>query len=65
MASQRESDLQQLAIKSKSKEALMIEEFTEEKNDIGAQCEQKLKAANERWNSRPSLLKDLETIKSL
>jgi len=72
MALQRENDRQQLVNESKCKEALMMEDFTKEKsklqleiNAIGSQCEEKLKAAIERWNSRPSLLKDLETIKSL
>ncbi|KAL3803763.1 hypothetical protein ACHAW5_004614 [Stephanodiscus triporus] len=72
MALQDENDRQLLASESKRKEALMMEDFTKEKskllleiNAIGAQCEEKLQAANERWNSRPSLLKDLEMIKTL
>jgi hypothetical protein len=45
-----------------------MEDFTKEKSKIQSELQTQmtaLQAANERWNSRPSLQKDLEVIKSL
>jgi len=65
---QRETDRHKVVIESKTKEASMMEDFTKEKSKIQSELQTQmtaLQAANERWNSRPSLQKDLEVIKSL
>jgi hypothetical protein len=47
----------------------MMEDFTKEKSKIQSELQTQMTALqaanNERWNSRPSLQKDLEVIKSL
>lgn len=51
-----------------AKEALMSEKFAREKTKLQEQMEvveQQLQEANQRWETRPSLPKDEEHIKSL
>ncbi|KAL3817495.1 hypothetical protein ACHAXA_007085 [Cyclostephanos tholiformis] len=72
MALQHDTDRLKLMTESNGKVASMMEDFAKEKSKILSELQtqinavkEKLQAANDRWNSRPSLQRDLDEIKSL
>ena len=69
---QHESERSEILRDMQAKEAIVIEKHTQEISDLQSELRskmngvtQQLHEANEKWNSRPSLPKDMENIKSL
>lgn len=69
---QHDIDRRKLVVESNGKVASMMEDFAKEKSKMLLEfqtqmkaVEELLQAANDRWDSRPSLQRDLDEIKSL
>jgi hypothetical protein len=69
---QHDIDRRKLVVESNGKVASTMEDFAKEKSKMLLEfqtqmkaVEELLQAANDRWDSRPSLQRDLDEIKSL
>ncbi len=69
---QHETERQQMINELQCKELALVTKFLREKSELQAELRAQKDAiikqqreANERWNSRPSLPKDIERIKSM